>query len=72
VDKNQFQDLDPRIISTFIITINSLYITILLIFLPLIIISPDIGFRSLINIRNVVVLPAPFAPKILTLTAMKK
>ena len=37
--------------------------TILLIFFPLIIISPDVGLRSLINIRNVVVLPAPFAPK---------
>ncbi len=26
-------------------------------------ISPAVGFRSLINIRKVVVLPAPFAPK---------
>jgi hypothetical protein len=26
-------------------------------------ISPDVGFKSLINIRKVVVLPAPFAPK---------
>jgi hypothetical protein len=62
VDKNQFQDLDSKIISKFIITINGLNTTILLIFLPLINISPDVGFRSLINIRNVVVLPAPFAP----------
>ena len=38
------------------------YSTVLLVFFPLIIISPDVGFRSLINIRNVVVFPAPFAP----------
>lgn len=45
---------------------NSIYLRIqtnLLTFFSLIIISPDVGFILLINIWNVVVLPAPFAPR---------
>ena len=72
MDKSLFQDLVSKNKTQSIIANQYQTLTILLIFFPLIIISPDVGFRSLINIRNVVVLPAPLAPKLVTSNKTKK
>jgi hypothetical protein len=72
VDKIQFQDPVSEQQNQSFFGNQFQTLTILLIFFPLINISPDVGLRSLINIRNVVVLPAPFAPQISTSIVDKK
>ena len=60
VDKNQFRNLVARIRTTLMQSISGDCELILTIWLMMIL--PDVGLVSWINIRNVVVFPAPFAP----------